>query len=669
MSKPFAISYDDSIFLDESDLKHVWISNAVFKCLSLEDCLSKNILPIDYDEKSRVLTTVVASPVPVKWLRDLQQQQDIAFLAFYRADQLFIQKYLMHLKKKLSEDVATLPPHIIPIQDLLSPRETSPCGIVFIVDPNGDEAKHFDSLLNHHHIKTSLLHSAEELEEFIQQQEAALFESDELFEPSQNNEATSITHMLVEETVIAEGQRATFVKRIQGLMPHTKIKFFDNYASLLIGGFVPSDASPTVIFNEKARYQSNLAFFLEHHDYYHASLELIKQGDLIQAVGILKNVPEADNNYRNAQYILGKAFIKKKTYKNAVECFNRALDPNPSESRRVKNLKILFHLGLVYEKMNQYAEALSYYERVFADNNGYRDVVQRLDRCRKEVANQAQVKEKREGVTPFNTSSSKSQNRYEILEEIGRGGMGVIYRARDTSLDREVALKVLSSSLKNDSKVIATFIREAKSCAALNHINIVTVYDAGIDENGNYFIAMEFIRGKTIRDILKVKQKFSISSVAKICKQVCRGLRYAHHHKIVHRDLTTNNMMLTENRIIKIMDFGLARIVEHLHSEQSIIGGTPFFMSPEQVEGASIDHRTDIYSLGVCLFEIATGRVPFPGENPGYHHVHTPPPDPTIIEPEVSEWLKTIILKCMEKKPESRFQDVDEVLDLVPSDL
>ena len=111
----------------------------------------------------------------------------------------------------------------------------------------------------------------------------------------------------------------------------------------------------------------------------------------------------------------------------------------------------------------------------------------------------------------------------------------------------------------------------------------------------------------------------------------------------------------------------VAESVEHLHSEQSIIGGTPFFMSPEQVEGSSIDHRTDIYSLGVSLFEMITGRVPFPGENPGYHHVHTPPPDPKVMCPEVPEWMQQVILKCMEKKPEKRFQSIDDILEVIPS--
>jgi serine/threonine-protein kinase len=290
------------------------------------------------------------------------------------------------------------------------------------------------------------------------------------------------------------------------------------------------------------------------------------------------------------------------------------------------------------------------------------DVLSRLDKLREKKENIRRKMESEQNAGGFagEASARSNESRYERIEEIGKGGMGVIYKARDKVLDRVIALKVLYASLQKNKKIIDTFVREAKSAAALNHLNIVTIFDAGI-EKGSYYIAMEYIEGNTMREIVK-KKPLSIPQVLGILKQVCRGLIYAHSKHIVHRDLTTNNIMLSKKKVVKIMDFGLARVIRDLLSEQSIIGGTPSYMSPEQVEGDPIDHRTDIYTLGVTLFEMTTGELPFKEGNIGFHHLNTMPPVPNSLRPEIPAFLNDIIVRCMQKKREDRYQSVSELL-------
>ena len=193
------------------------------------------------------------------------------------------------------------------------------------------------------------------------------------------------------------------------------------------------------------------------------------------------------------------------------------------------------------------------------------------------------------------------------------------------ALDRLVAYKVLPDALKENPQALKNFLREAKSAAQLNHPNIVTVYDAG-EQDGRYYIAMEFVDGNTLKEIVRRRGAIASGGVLHVLVQMCEALAFAHDKKIVHRDIKTANTMWTRDRKAKIMDFGLAKIVEEVRNHTTLVSGTPYYMSPEQTLGRNVDYRTDIYSLGVTIFELATGRLPFTEGNIPYHHVHTPPP-------------------------------------------
>jgi tetratricopeptide (TPR) repeat protein len=447
----------------------------------------------------------------------------------------------------------------------------------------------------------------------------------------------------------------TFCHQVWSHLPHLRVNIVeDRWLHQILEKSLTAE-------NQRSQ---DFEFHLKHEDFYHAALECLKHGNLFQAIELLEKVPTGNAYFIKAKLLLGKAFLKKKNYNKASLQFQKAYDAwceDPDAAVDDTILKLLYHLAYAFEKLNRLDDSMKLYERVAGENPLFKEVGQRMAKV-KELQRKANASHEKKVGLPAFSKASREQPRYERIEEIGRGGMGIVYRGKDTVLGREVALKILNSHFKHDEKIVETFLREAKSLAALNHLHIVTIFDAGIEE-GNYYISMEFIEGHTVRDLLKKKGFFKIPTALALSRQVLKALAYAHSKKVIHRDITTNNMMLTETKVIKLMDFGLARVVNQLHSEQSIIGGTPYFMSPEQVEGAPIDHRTDIYSFGVCLFEMLTGQVPFAKENPGYHHLHTPAPDPRSLKADLPESLSKVILKCLEKKVEDRFQSADEILD------
>src|SRR3990170_1817226 len=208
----------------------------------------------------------------------------------------------------------------------------------------------------------------------------------------------------------------------------------------------------------------------------------------------------------------------------------------------------------------------------------------------------------------------KTISHYKILEKLGEGGMGVVYKAQDIKLDRTVALKFLPKHLLCDQEAKTRFEHEAKAASALNHPNITTIHE--IDEvEGECFISMEYIEGKSIKELIKEK-KFSIEEILRIAIQIGEGLHAAHKKDIVHRDIKSDNIMLTEDGVVKIMDFGLAKLkgATKLTTTGSTMG-TLAYMSPEQAQGIEVDQRSDIFSFGVGLYEMIAGQLPFKGEH------------------------------------------------------
>jgi tRNA A-37 threonylcarbamoyl transferase component Bud32 len=255
--------------------------------------------------------------------------------------------------------------------------------------------------------------------------------------------------------------------------------------------------------------------------------------------------------------------------------------------------------------------------------------------------------------------------RYELNHLIARGGMAEVYRAHDRLLDRPVALKVLFPELSVDRSFVERFRREAQAAANLSHPNIVPVFDWG-EDTGTYFIVMEFVDGRPLSSILKTAGPLAADRTAEIAAPVAAALGYAHKHGVVHRDVKPGNVLITDDGQVKVTDFGIARAVntEESLTQTGAVMGTATYFSPEQAEGMGVDARTDIYSLGVVLFEMVTGRPPFLGDTPvavASKHVRDHPPLPRELNPSIPPTFEAIILKAMDKNPDNRYATSEEL--------
>ena len=260
--------------------------------------------------------------------------------------------------------------------------------------------------------------------------------------------------------------------------------------------------------------------------------------------------------------------------------------------------------------------------------------------------------------------------RYEILGELGRGAMGVVYRATDPVIGRTVAVKTIHLSEEGTGlsrpELLSRFQTEARAAGLLTHPNIVVVYDAG-EENGLYYITMELIEGKSLQALLDSGHSFPVPRVLRIMEQTCSALQFAHERNIVHRDIKPANLMLTADDTVKVTDFGTAKILQFGTVQQTThVMGTPSYMSPEQVKGRPVDGRSDIFSLGVLLYEILTGEKPFPGQSITtviYKIVNEEPIPPRTLNPSIHQGLSDIVMRALAKEPEVRYQSCRELLE------
>ncbi len=257
-------------------------------------------------------------------------------------------------------------------------------------------------------------------------------------------------------------------------------------------------------------------------------------------------------------------------------------------------------------------------------------------------------------------------NRYELFERVGEGGMSVVYKAKDKLLNRFVAIKILKPEFINDKKFIESFRRESQNAASMTHANIVNIYDVGREGNIHY-IVMELIEGRALSELIKEQAPMPYPKVIALSKQIAAALAFAHKNHIIHRDVKPHNVMITPNGTAKITDFGIAKAVNAatiVDNTDGIVGSVHYF-SPEQARGGYVDEKSDIYSLGIVMYEMLTGQVPFDGENPvniALQHINSEMTPPSKLVSGVPPALEHIIMKCCDKYPVNRYASADELI-------
>jgi molecular chaperone DnaK len=376
---------------------------------------------------------------------------------------------------------------------------------------------------------------------------------------------------------------------------------------------------------------------------------LLKSNEVDEAIEVLQELQKHAGYEARALKILGLCHWQKNMHYLAWQKFKTL----PVD----EDLKdILYRLAGDMEASDQIHNAVSVLEHLEAEAPAYRDVEARLRKLAYRLKLQRDEQEQSAASVPMLSRDS----RFTILEEINRGSMGIIYKAQDKTLNEIVALKVLNDYLCSDPAAVERFKSEARAAKKLSHPYIVRIHDLFEVDNKRY-ISMEFIEGADLKRLISERTTFTEEMILYYFKQICDALSYAHKLGIVHRDIKPANIMITSRNSVKITDFGIAKILrgdEATKSGTAVIG-TPLYMAPEQIIGEPVDGRTDIYSLGIMMYEMLTGNPPFYLGNIEYHHIHTAPPP---MGDKTSSPIRDVIMKMISKKPADRFQTVDEVL-------
>ncbi len=339
---------------------------------------------------------------------------------------------------------------------------------------------------------------------------------------------------------------------------------------------------------------------------------------------------------------------------------------------------ILYGLAQDFERKRQFHKAVGVYEHIEAHDPNFKDVSQRKSRLMQVGETVVLGADSADPLLGTSTDTRPTLGRYEILKQLGKGAMGIVYLGRDPRINRTTAIKTFNFPTELDeeetAKLKRRFFQEAESAGTLSHPNIVTIYDAG-EEHDLAYIAMEFLEGHDLQRYVKEESLLSLQRVLAYGADIADALDYAHQKGIVHRDIKPANIMLLHSGVIKITDFGIARITATSQTQTGVVKGTPHYMSPEQISGEKVDGRSDIFSLGVMLYQLISGETPFKGENMAAlmnQILHVEPKNLRTLNPDVPEPLVRVLAKSMEKDRDNRYKraasmakDLRRILDML----
>lgn len=376
-----------------------------------------------------------------------------------------------------------------------------------------------------------------------------------------------------------------------------------------------------------------------------------------RAIKLLQQIQPDHPHYLEACDMLTAAYLQEGHRDLAIQKIEeRIASAGPDETPA----ELHSQLASLLEQEGEFERALRVLSELREREPTYPSIATRIEGLRKKQSERDLGDSRGSAGGVSKPTAFLAESRYQILEEVGRGGMGVVLKARDTRLERVVALKRLPDSLRDHPKAIQLFLREAQAAARLNHPNITTVYDTD-QEDGTFFITMEMLEGSPVSKILKKRGRVSEKNAAQLGVQIAAGLEYAHSKGIVHRDIKSANLFFTVDKVVKIMDFGLAKMIEEVRRGTTVVGGTPYYMAPEQAAGDTVDHRADLYALGVTLYEFVTGKVPFLDGDVTYQHRHAPVPDPREKVEGLSDEFAALVMQLMAKDPAERPASAGEV--------
>lgn len=385
-----------------------------------------------------------------------------------------------------------------------------------------------------------------------------------------------------------------------------------------------------------------------------ALVELHRAGLMREACDILREYPGPAPDIPDVILGMAEWAYANNTIETAIACLQRAVVGVALQPGRLDPAVAL--AGLLAE-VGEREEALAQIERVLAYDFSYEPAQTLKQKIELSAGDRSDTRPSapRTHYEPTPTSTQ----RYEILTELGRGGMGVVYKAHDTRLDREVAIKVLRTTAPDE---VARLEQEAKAAATLNHPGIVTIHDfeAGFD---GYFITMEFVPGEALDHLIRVRPDRIQDNLLTILTRLADAIAFAHSRHVIHRDLKPGNVLLTPALEVKILDFGIAARLDSDGSATPLVCGTPYYMAPEQIRGEAPSAATDVYAFGATSFHLATGRPPFKEGNVIDAHLHQPPPDPAGLNPDLPPGLGPIILRCLEKESRQRYASAGELRD------